>query len=712
MTQVEKGENCLALVDEGPYQMSVMVDLLRECISAGKRIWVVVSSLTFSPFKLFWISSGLGNAPLSVRCRFENVESDGVTTLWSVDLLRNNLDAACAQDLPTLPDILVVENMEMLGEPDSGPALEQVLIGLPLSIPVVAFMAPMANREEILAWFSKVRDRRCGEVGEKLDENSLVPAFLTPDYDLVPLLQKKKIATKVKRVLKENPPIKDTASKSFIQPLVELLKQENLTPTLIVMPSEAACERAVQNYPKNRGDIREIFSSPRISAMFDRYPVLKDRKRVAAALSRQVGAIHSKNHPVWSEMIEVLLALKQMDAVFTTLYDAQAISARVKSVVLTTSQLSLPGQDHGRPLLHGEFRRICQLTASMDDAETAGCLILVHGVHMDMLHIKDQHVKSLSAVRSQFKCDVRATLALAGTNRGELKDLLDMTLWAAQMKPGDISRLDDLIIALGELIPEARCGSARTALALILRHQQIMIELDQTNMKLSQLSNPTELNVARETMEMLKSAIPHFPCHACVHQETCQQLRYKKIREIANAYHDMRHQMKHSASILDVDLAEETGLLTTMGLLDASLKLTSKGKIALQSGCRFPFYVAECLSSRNGSPWGEDLLTAVLAGFVESDPGEMPLLLDDFVDDPLRLVYHWMDNCIEPVKKQLIQNGVVAPGPALAQSAVVRALEKEVPMESVAARSGVSVGVLMRLVQKTNCMAFQFRHLI
>ena len=404
---VQGGSNCLVKMNDGPYKMSMIIDLLGDCISEGRRIWMVASPRTLSPFRVFWIRSGLGNTPLSVRCRFENVDPGGLTTLWSVDLLRNNLDAVCTQPVENLPDILVVENMEMLGEPDSGPALEQILIRLPLSISLVAFMPPVANRGKIVAWLSKVRDRPWVEVGKKLDESRQVPAFLTPDYDLVPLLQKKKIATKVKRALRENKPIKFSASKSFIQPLVDLLKQEKLTPTLIVMPSEEACDRAVQNCPKGRGNAREIFLSPQITAMFDRHPVLKDLKKVASALSRQVGTIHSGNHSAWSEMIEVLLSLKQMTAVFTTLYDAQGISARVKSVVLTTSRLSLPGQAHGRPVSNREFRQICQLTESMDDAETAGCLILAHCADMDMIHIKKSMGirRTLSAIEAAARSD-------------------------------------------------------------------------------------------------------------------------------------------------------------------------------------------------------------------------------------------------------------------------------------------------------------------
>ncbi|MFV9689732.1 MAG: hypothetical protein ACNY01_02055 [Desulfobacteria bacterium] len=708
MDELQNNKNCLIIMDNGAYKINVLTNLLREYISDSKSIWLATSPITFSPFKLFWIRAGLGSELLSVRCHFEYVETNAPATLWSVDLLRDNIDALCSHDIKNLPDILVLENMDMLGDEYIGPCLEQVLLALPLHISIIAFISPVVNHREILDWLIKIRDGSWGELGTVSDSRQVL-AYLTPEYDLIPLLQKKTIASKVKRSLKENKPVKSLASKLFIQPLVNKLKQENLTPTLIVMPSQGICNQAVQNCPKTRDDATEILSNPQITALFDRYPVLKDRKKVAALLYRQVGAFHLGNHPAWSEMIEILLSLNLIEAVFSTMYDAQALSARVKSVVLTTSQIVAPGEIQARSVSNIEFRRICQLTESMNNTDMRGCVVLAHGKHIDMVRLKNmQVISSLNAVNSKFKCNTQAILGLAGSTTRGVQNSVMMSFWAEQNELKETAPLVEKQTQLEELIPEARCGAPRTALTLIKTTQQFKFELDQWNMKIDTVKNPNTLSAIKKHIATLQLTISNFPCNGCVHQAECQDLRYKKIRNIFNQYSEILYQMKQSASILEVDLADKTEFLMNMGFLDFELKLTSKGKIALQSGCSNPFYITELIWHKKDFPWVAELTIPILAGFIELGLGATPLLVDNFVDEPLQRAYQWIEECIDPVRKQLYSNGVAVPEPSFAQSALVQALENGIGFEGAAEHTGISIGTITRLVQKTKYLGFRF----
>jgi hypothetical protein len=186
MDELQNNKNCLIIMDNGAYKINVLTNLLREYISDSKSIWLATSPITFSPFKLFWIRAGLGSELLSVRCHFEYVETNAPATLWSVDLLRDNIDALCSHDIKNLPDIIVLENMDMLGDKYIGPCLEQVLLGLPLHISIIAFISPVVNHREILDWLIKIRDGSWGELGTVSDSRQVL-AYLTAEYDLIPL---------------------------------------------------------------------------------------------------------------------------------------------------------------------------------------------------------------------------------------------------------------------------------------------------------------------------------------------------------------------------------------------------------------------------------------------------------------------------------------------------------------------------------------------
>ncbi|MBF0203502.1 MAG: hypothetical protein HQK67_04115 [Desulfamplus sp.] len=834
MDKLQNNKNCMVIMNDGPYKINVITNLLHQYISAVKSVWLVTSPITLSPFKLYGIKSGLGSELLSVRCHFEYTETNSPVTLWSVDLLRDNIDAICSHDIkkspeivssnlapdivspnlvpdilssdlvqdivspnlapgivspdlvqdivsPNLapgivaPDILVIENLDMLGDEYVGSCMEQVILGLPLDIAIIAFISPASNNKEILDWLIKTRNGSWGEL-ESVNNRGQELAYLPPDYDLIPLLQKKKIATKVKNSLKENRPIKFLANSSFLKHLMAELKNEELTPTLIIMPSQELCNQAAQNCPKSRANVSEILSNPQIRYMFDRYPVLKDSENVVAALYKQAGAFHSGDHPAWSELIEKLLSLNLIEAVFSTMYDAQSLITRVESVIFTTSEIVVPGQIQAksasitgsassiagsdssivRPVSSIEFHRICQLTESMDNTDMKGCVVLAHGEDIDMTLLKDMHLRNSSgAVKSKFKCNIQSVLALAGsTNRG-LQNSVMMSLWANQKEWKDTDPLIEKQSQLEEFIPEAKCGAPNIALTLIQKTQQFRFEIDQCNIKIEAIkksrefsSSKNELSALKKQVSMLQFTIANLPCNDCVHKAECQELRYKKIREISSQYNDMIYQMRQSSSILGVDLADETAFLINMGLLDSDstnmspldsdsmnmspldsdstnmspldsdstnisplefdFKLTPKGKIALQSGCSNPFYITELIWHKKDFPWSEELTIPVLAGFIELGQEETPLLVNDFVNEALPHAYQWIEECIAPIKKQLCLNGVAVPEPSFAQSALVHAVENGIGLEVASETTGISIGTITRLVQKARYIGFVF----
>ncbi|SLM33053.1 hypothetical protein MTBBW1_850041 [Desulfamplus magnetovallimortis] len=735
MDELHKRKNCLITMNDGAYKMGLLTNILDRYIKEERTIWLAFSPLTFSQFRIHGIMAGLRSGSMSVRTGFTDIDGNSPATLWSMDILRNSIHDVCSKkmerihpigetetpspdreempgsysiEINKLPDLLVIDNLDMLDEQSMGTCLEQILIGLPSEIPIVAFISPLPNYGEILDWLKTVREGTWGELVSDADSNTVM-AYLTPEYDLVPLLQKKKIASRVKRTLKENRPIKYPASKAFIKPLMETLKQDNLTPAIIIMPSAELCDQAVQSCPKTRDNVNQMLSNPQITAMFDRYPELKDRSKVVSALYRQVGAFHWGNHPAWSEMVEMLLSLNLIDAVFSTMYDARAMGTRVKSVIFTTSLMMAPGETQGEQVSGIDFKKICQLADSMNKEDDQGCIILANGKDMDLLHLKDIHLlPSLGAIKSSFKCNTQSILGLAGITARGIKESLMMSLWVKQNPFKDVAPLIEKHAELAELVPQAMCGGPRNALKFIQRTEQLKFELDQCDLKIESVKKSSELHAAKKQHSNIRLALESFPCNGCAHKGDCQEQRYKKIREILNQYNDTLHQMKGSSSILEFHMTDNIQFLQDIEFLDYNLELTQKGKIALQTGCSNPFYITELILRQENFPWPSEFTIPVMAGFIELTKGEVPILVDEFADEELHKAYQWMDSCMEPVKKSLFSHGVIPSEPSFAQSAVVRALENGIRVEAAAESAKISVGTIIRLTEKTRTMVSRF----
>ena len=180
------------------------------------------------------------------------------------------------------------------------------------------------------------------------------------------------------------------------------------------------------------------------------------------------------------------------------------------------------------------------------------------------------------------------------------------------------------------------------------------------------------------------------------------------MREIVQSYITLCAQAKTSA--LFVDFTEENRLLVQMGLLDSALRLTVKGNIALQSGCEYPFYIAEYLAlvQQGSLPWDKKISAQILAGFVELAPDEKPLLMDEFMNRELYQTHQQIEECIAPLRKQLHWNGIAPSEPSSAQSALMQAVKSGKSIASIAAQSGRSVEAIIRLIQQTRVLAFQF----
>ncbi len=696
---IQQGTNCLLTVPDGTERMSLVVDIAHEFISKGRHLWDVVHPNALSPYRVFWLEGAIDPEFLSVRSLWRTDNAIKNVTIWSVDILRDNLPDVLSSEQQNQPDLLILENLECLGEPDIGSQLEEIILRLPKSIPILALMSLVPNIQDILSWLEKVCQRPCRWIKTKSHGDESVLAFLTPERSLIPLCTKRKVATKVKRYLKENRPMPTVAHSKFVQPLLSMLQKEKMTPTIIFMSSDRECDKAVSSSSAVKAESGNVLTSPQIAALFERHPMLKDREDILAVLSRRAGSLHSAHHPDWCEMIEVFLSMNHIDAVFSTIDAAQTLMTGVKSIVLTTSQVDTHDSNKRRQITKRDLSHVLKLLGKQD-VDDLGCIVFVNTRDMDIVRVKELLTSKPDPILSQFQCNCQTLLGLHATDKTNPDELLSYSLLADQKRNADNIRLNELLIELKEKIPESNCSSPRAAIALMDIYSRLKMQIDKTKVTIKKDKNIIDREKAEKIIAELQVLISQLPCESCVHQQECQKMKYRKIRTIVNEYYDILHTFKNNHPFIDIDFNDYKLLLTDFKFIDANQRPTDRGLLALRTGLKFPQLVVESVQKGMIPLDDSALSSALVAGFVELSAWERPQLIDDFIDQPLIDAYTRINEVIIPAKDRLLRSGFFMEAPILAQSAAMLAWKKGIDMDTLAAQVKVSLGSLARLIQK------------
>jgi len=215
--------------------------------------------------------------------------------IWSSDIFMGYL--ADSGSL-TRPDLIIFDDAEFLGHPDKGTVLETCLLCLPEAVPALVLVSSTANSKDLSVWLEAACKRSCRLLEINLPQVPIIPAFISSKWDMSPLVDRKRLSGKVKRLLKEKSGFNNFKAASFIKQLVSLIRAENLTPAIVLMPSERDCDLAVNACAKIISNIGDVLTQPQIATVLDRYPFLKDYPILTSALSKQTAPFHSGHHPL------------------------------------------------------------------------------------------------------------------------------------------------------------------------------------------------------------------------------------------------------------------------------------------------------------------------------------------------------------------------------------------------------------------------------
>ena len=693
----------------GAGKTSIALGIISEIIS-HKIVWYIAPPVSVNPYQIFRIKSALNNVDLTVMTENEKNKSDCRMVVWSSDIFMNYL---ADLDSLTRPDLIIFDDAEFLGHPDKGTVLETCLLGLPEAVPVLVLASSAANSKKLSAWMEAVCKRSCRLLEINIPQVPIIPAFISSKWDTVPLVDRKRLSGKVKRLLKEKSGFNNFKGTSFIKQLVSFIRAENLTPAIVLMPSEKDCDLAVNACSKIISNVGEVLTQPQITTVLDRYPFLKDYPMLTAALAKQIAPFHSNHHPLWCTLVEHFLSFGSIDIVFVTLDSVEKMINRVKTAVLCIEQKIVENKKAYK-INQWKMGRIANIVGRTE-TDTAGCIALVHTPDVDAVRIKDMLLHTNGSLNSTFQCNCRSVLGILA-NGLEPAAIIDRLLFKFQNKSFEELDMEEFQAQLVEELPDARCIThIKSVTSLKDLYLKLTLEISSLANRIKTTNISGKSQNLDERQHKLECRLSQFPCNECVHLSLCHKRGTKKFRILIEKYYEIQSRLEKSITGFMIDFQYYVECLQEFGLVNQQHHLTKEGVLALRTGLNFPQSLIECI--REGLlPVDTSAASFVLiGGFAECS--EYPEWDDFTITENIQEQFSEllpgfkkMATVLDRTKKRMLRFGILSPKYSLFQSAIMLAWKKKTDIEILNRQTGVPTGLIVKLIQKTEYLSERLKY--
>ncbi len=110
--------------------------------------------------------------------------------IGTTEILRNQLYDAMYTGKDLNCDLIILDEAHYLGDAERGVVWEEIMIYLPVRIPLLLLSATIGNPDQIAGWLTAIRGKACKVVGNYNRPVPLFPLFFHPSGTLYPLLEK------------------------------------------------------------------------------------------------------------------------------------------------------------------------------------------------------------------------------------------------------------------------------------------------------------------------------------------------------------------------------------------------------------------------------------------------------------------------------------------------------------------------------------------
>ncbi len=483
--------DCLVSAPTGSGKTWIAQEAISRIRNKGGRAWYASPLKALSNSKYLEFSEYFGNEDVGILTGDRKENADAPIIVGTTEILRNHLYDAMNEGTDLAADLVVLDEAHFLGDEDRGVVWEEVMIYLPVQIPLLLLSATINNAQYIADWLKSIRKKRCIVIEETVRPVPLFHLFFHPSGKIFPLLGSNIIDKRVQAYLESsNPPY--LAPPRQLPPFGEImgvLRRYDLLPAIFFLKSRADCDAALMHCINGSDQLpsaRQTELNERIDGLIEGHSYLEGHRQLWYLKNAAVAAHHSGQLPTWKLVIEHLMDGGLLDAVFATSTVAAGVNFPARSIVLFNSD-----RYNGHKFIPLNATEFHQTTgrAGRRGKDNIGFALVVPGKFMDIRLISKLCTSPSEDVQSQIKIDFSMVLNLLLSHRlEEIKDIFQRS-FATHMnmvnqQPWLYQKLEDTGLRLMSFLPESLCSNPEFVLNLIRRHAALIREVSSLKRRL------------------------------------------------------------------------------------------------------------------------------------------------------------------------------------------------------------------------------------
>ncbi len=451
-----------------PFQIEAIealktADCLVTAPTGSGKTWIAeqATKTNFSAHGKTWYATPLKALTNSIHARFsqlfgsENVgiltgdikeNTDAAIVIGTTEILRNQLYDAMHKGDSLKCDLIILDEAHFLGDEERGVVWEEIMIYLPVRIPLLMLSATIGNPDLIAGWLSSIRGKECRLVENKERPVPLHPIFLHPSGTLFPLLaaaehpkDKPRLHKKVfKYVHSKRPPFLSPPGKlPPFDDILQVMDEFDLLPAIFFLKSRAECDQAVQmvggQLQKKHPDKASALMQALDELVSSSHHLQHHSQRPALEMTG-TAAHHSGHLPAWKVVVETLMAKGVLHAMFATSTVAAGVNFPARSVVILNSD-RFNGVEF-IPLSPSEFQQMAG-RAGRRGKDKIGFAMALPGKYMNIPYLAGLVDAPALDVDSQIKINFSMVLNLLLSHTpDQIQTLLSKSFASYQISSG------------------------------------------------------------------------------------------------------------------------------------------------------------------------------------------------------------------------------------------------------------------------------------
>jgi ATP-dependent RNA helicase HelY len=450
-----KISDCLVTAPTGAGKTWIAEQVAKDVVHKAGKVWYAtpLKALTNSIYLRFIQLFGRENVGILTGDIKKN--QDAAIVIGTTEILRNQLYDAMYTGEDLSCNMIILDEAHYIGDEQRGVVWEEIIIYLPVRIPLLLLTATIGNPDAIAGWMESIRGKKCYVIENYKRPVPLFPLFFHSSGTLFPLTQdltqnpdsgNERVLHK--KVLKFADKKKNGKFFNALPPfgdILEILHHYDLLPAIFFLKSRAECDKAMKLcHPRllSKNPEREKALKIRMEELVSNHAHLENHRQRLWLELTATASHHSGHLPAWKTVVESLMAEGLLDAMFATSTVAAGVNFPARSVFTLNSD-RFNGVDF-LPLTPSELQQMSG-RAGRRGMDNIGFFIVMPGNYMDLKHIINLINSSASDIESQITINFSMVLNLLLSHTPEqIKMILEKSfasyLILSGKKKGKIAR--------------------------------------------------------------------------------------------------------------------------------------------------------------------------------------------------------------------------------------------------------------------------------